>query len=70
METDLTYQCDGDTCEHETDVLHDRGSGVFCAECAARRVRLAFDPAAEADDQAEVREAQRVQHEPGTFATV
>lgn len=48
----LTYMCDGESCERETEVRHERGSGVWCTDCAARRIRLAFDPDAEREGQA------------------
>ena len=40
---DTTETCDSSTCEHEV-VPHKRGDGVYCAECAAKRVRYSFDP--------------------------
>jgi hypothetical protein len=40
---DITEACDSSTCEHEV-VPHKRGDGVYCAECAAKRVRYSFDP--------------------------
>jgi hypothetical protein len=44
---DLTWQCDSGSCEHETEVRHQQGAGVFCRECYTRRVANSFDPEAE-----------------------
>lgn len=41
---DLTWLCDSGSCEHETDVKHERGSGVLCAECRAKSIKYAFEP--------------------------
>lgn len=48
---ELTWICDERNCEHETSVRHVRGSGVYCPECAAKRVRNSFDSEAEERDQ-------------------
>jgi hypothetical protein len=53
---DMTTQCDSASCEHETHCTHERGTGVYCEECAARRVRLAFDPDAELEEQRNARQ--------------
>ncbi len=58
MDYTYTYQCDGSHCEHETDVRHQRGAGVYCEECAARRVKFSFDPEGERADQQAVRAEQ------------
>lgn len=59
MTRDLTWQCDGANCEHETSVRHERGTGVFCGEHAEVRCRNAFDRAAEEREQAAAIELAR-----------
>lgn len=59
MSNDLTWQCDSGNCEHETDTRHERGSGVFCDECAARKIKTSFDPDQERADQEAAKQTAR-----------
>jgi len=54
-----TWLCDSGSCEHETEVKHVVGSGVYCEECAARRISLAFEPEDEEAEQLQEIEKQR-----------
>lgn len=59
MDSDYTWLCDEGNCEHETDIRHVRGVGVFCGACSARRIALAFDPDEEEAQQGATANQQR-----------